>query len=64
MPASNCSYKCNKGFHKKYHETDKCCWTCIECGKYEVSETAECIMCQGREVSDYNEYEIQYEPKG
>ena len=35
-PTSICSLPCKKGEMKKYIEGESCCWTCHECGQYEV----------------------------
>ena len=40
-PISICSLPCSQGQMKKYIEGESCCWTCHQCGQYEVSQTLE-----------------------
>ena len=35
-PASLCSLPCLRGQMKKYVEGESCCWTCHQCGQYQV----------------------------
>jgi len=38
-PPSRCSLPCGRGQMKKYIEGESCCWTCHQCGQYQVKLT-------------------------